>query len=392
MPFDWKGMLGGIVAPESAANNYFQTRELKKRLKIEQEAKDSAAAKAKESERMDIAAAVGREEVIPGGKTEDIINPLTGNTIPGVETPALVRSPYANAAMLQAQRTASPVQTSANQFTTARATAPYAKDLGTTSAEATLSSNRASDAQQQLAKDNAEIELGAKPQRVARYHASTARDIAQAEAGVSAAQNEKEKNIQELKVGLPELMAKFRGGQAQLGTRESTAQMTAGVPEAQAGAAAAKGKLEEQDAIQTAQLEKLYPEEMQSFRSANAEAKFKILTAAAAKSGNERLLSLAKSGALKDAIDPKTGEVDWSKMAANGISKKELLQISVGFLKGGTGMQNWLLDNMPDQLGIGSENGLGTNFKTSPPRRDTTATSAPRVGQKTSPFDAMKSR
>ena len=390
MAFDLTGFLSGLASPGSAADNYFQTRELKKRLKIEQEAKDAAADKAKEDERMDIAAAVGREEVIPADKTEDIVNPMTGSTIPGVETPALVRPSYTNAAMLQAQRTAAPVQTAANQFTTARATAPYAKDLGTTSAEAALSSNRAADLQQQVAQSNAKIELGAEPQRVAKYHASTARDIAQAEAGVSAAENEKEKNIQELKVGLPELMAKFNVGEAQRRIRESTAQMDAGVPEAQAGAAAAKGKLEEQDATQTKELEKLYPEEMQVFRSANAEAKLKILTAAAAKSGNERLLSLAKSGALKDAIDPKTGEVDWAKMAANGISKKELLQISVGLLRGGTGMQNWLLDNMPDQFGIGSENGWGTSFKTPPPRRDTTATT--KVGQKTSPFDAMKSR
>lgn len=367
MAFNFMGALAGMADPGAAIGSYFKARDLKKQLKIEQEAKDTAADKAKESERMEIAAAVGPEEIAPG----------------------IVRPSYTNAAMLQAQRTAAPVQTAANQFTTARATAPYAKDLGTTSAEATLSSNRASDAQQQLAKDNAEIELGAKPQRVAKYHASTARDIAQAEAGVSAAQNEKEKNIQELKVGLPELMAKFRGGQAQLGTRESTAQMDAGVPEAQAGAAAAKGKLEEQDATQTKELEKLYPEEMQSFRSANAEAKFKILTAAAAKSGNERLLSLVKSGALKDAIDPKTGEVDWSKMAANGISKKELLQISVGFLKGGTGMQNWLLDNMPDQSMVNPYARPSTAGSWAPPPQPTPG---PRVGQKTSPFDAMKSR
>lgn len=386
MAFNFMGALAGMADPGAAIGSYFKARDLKKQLKIEQEAKDTAADKAKESERMDIAAAVGREEVIPGGKTEDIINPLTGNTIPGVETPALVRSPYVNAAMLQAQRTAAPVQTAANQFTTARATAPYAKDLGTTSAEATLSSNRASDAQQQLAKDNAEIELGAKPQRVAKYHASTARDIAQAEAGVSAAQNEKEKNIQELKVGLPELMAKFRGGQAQLGTRESTAQMDAGVPEAEAMARTSKGLLDTQSSDQERQIEKMYPKEIKAFREMNAEAKLKVISAAAAKAGNEGLLHLIKSGAIEKAIDPRTGEIDWKAL---GVEPSEINQIAVGFLKGGNMMQNWMGNMMPDQSMVNPYARPSTAGSWAPPPQPTPG---PRVGQKTSPFDAMKSR
>lgn len=336
MAFDLRGAFIGMANPDIAIDNYFRDKNLRKRLttaaEVEEEARakraramqeeaDLEASKQEYSDTMRTAAALGPQEIAPG----------------------VIRPSFTNAAMTRAEAATAPTATSANQFSTARAIAPLTREMGETTGENVIAENKASTLKSMLAADEAEFELGLKPERAARTQSRVRRDIKLNEAGITAAENQQQRDAAEIAAKIPKLLAGNQARQLQFNMDSTAALMREKVPETTAQAVSTRNKLAAQNAAQAAAIGKITPKELDAFRTLDVRAKFKALKMAAAQASLNSALSTLKTKSVEEFINPSTGDVDFGKLKqATGLDQGDIIQLILGYLRGGNVMQNYI--------------------------------------------------